>query len=66
MEQDHQFKGSPYHRHLDIESGVESSDGGLSDDEVASSPFGLASTKNAPFERLQQWRVFLFYNFTVD
>ncbi|CAI0386329.1 unnamed protein product [Linum tenue] len=51
------FKGSPYRRRRDLESGSRSADLDRDlDDYESSSPFNITSTKNASVERLRRWR----------
>lgn len=52
-----EFKGSPYRRHKDLESGGGSGrSADFSDDDGGFSPFDITTTKNAPIERLKRWR----------
>ena len=60
MDQQDDFKGSPYHRHRDVESGGSSRYPDCSEEDNFS-PFDLTTTKHAPIERLKRWRVFFFF-----
>ncbi|KAK4757595.1 hypothetical protein SAY87_018896 [Trapa incisa] len=51
--EDNNLKGSPYHRHRDPEAGGSPS---IDVYDVSSNPFDIASTKNAPIDRLKRWR----------
>ncbi|CAO2841589.1 unnamed protein product [Amaranthus hypochondriacus] len=55
MDQQDDFKGSPYHRHRDVESGGSSRFPDCSEEDTFG-PFDLTTTKHAPIERLKRWR----------
>ncbi|GAV59710.1 E1-E2_ATPase domain-containing protein/Cation_ATPase_C domain-containing protein/Cation_ATPase_N domain-containing protein/Hydrolase domain-containing protein/CaATP_NAI domain-containing protein [Cephalotus follicularis] len=50
------FLGSPYRRRRDLEAGSSRSDSFDNDEDLSSSPFDIASTKNASVDRLRRWR----------